>query len=139
MTYKHLFIDSDIILDMLFQREPFYKFAEMVIQKKQANYLQLSTSSLVIVNVNYLFSKKSGAVHSKKAVQHIINLINILPFEKGAIDAALGSPFNDFEDAIQHHIAAQHNCDAIITRNIKDYKQASMPVLTAEQFLRTLS
>lgn len=139
MTYKHLFVDSDIILDMLFQREPYYKFSEMLIQNKQTNYLKLSTSSLVIANVNYLFSKKAGTINSRKAINHVINLLGILPFEKDAIAAAVSSPFSDFEDAIQHHIAINNKCDAIITRNIKDYKHSTIPVLTAEQFLRTLN
>ncbi len=139
MTYKHLYIDSDIILDMLLQREPFYKFAEILVQDRQINQVHLSTSALVIANVNYLLTKKAGAARSKDAIRHVINLIDVLPFEKQAIEHALSSRFTDFEDAIQHHIAIKNNCDAIITRNIKDYKQATIPVLTAEQFLRTLS
>lgn len=138
MAYKHLFIDSDVILDMLFQRDPFYKFAEILVQDRESNNLRLSTSSLIIANVHYLFTKKVGATKAKDAIKHVINLINVLPFEKEAIEGALTSTFNDFEDAIQSHIANKHNCDFIITRNTKDYKQASIPVLTAEQFLRTL-
>jgi predicted nucleic acid-binding protein len=138
MAYKHLFVDSDVILDMLFKRDPFYKYMEILVEDKDVYSLQLSTSSLVIANINYLFTKKAGAMRSKEGIRHVVNLIKVLPFEKDAIDNALASPFTDFEDAIQHHIAVKHKCDLIITRNIKDYKQSTIPVLTAEQFLRTL-
>jgi predicted nucleic acid-binding protein len=67
-----------------------------------------------------------------------VNLIDILPFEGDVIKLALVSGFVDLEDSIQYHIAQKYNCDAIITRNIKDYKKSKLPVLTAEQFLRTL-
>jgi hypothetical protein len=48
------------------------------------------------------------------------------------------SSFADFEDAVQYYAAISAKADAIITRNTKDYKHASIPVLTAEQFLKTL-
>ena len=75
---------------------------------------------------------------ARQSVKILINLINILPFESDVIKLALDSPFADFEDSIQYNIAGRFNCDAIITRNIKDYKKAKLPVLTAEQFLRQL-
>ena len=114
-------------------------FAEILIQDRQTNGRDLSTSTLIIANINYLLAKKAGAMKSKEAIRHVSNIFNILPFEKDAIENALSNSFVDFEDAIQHHIAVKNKCDAIITRNTKDYKQATIPVLTAEQFLRTLS
>jgi len=138
MIYKHLFIDSDVLLDMLLNREPFGGYTQLLLLESQNQAIQLSTSVLVIANINYILERKVGATASKKAIIALVKRINVLSFENDIMDEALKSGFNDLEDCIQYLIAKRYKCNAIITRNIKDYKQASLPVLTAEQFLRTL-
>ncbi|PJJ83445.1 PIN domain-containing protein [Mucilaginibacter auburnensis] len=139
MTFKNLYLDSDVLLDMLLFREPFYGYTQLIFHYSENSRFNVSTSSLIFANMNYILSKKMGAVKAKESLRALSDLIEVLPFDKDAVNFALSSSFSDFEDAIQHHIAIKNNCDAIITRNIKDYKQATIPVLTAEQFLRTLS
>jgi len=138
MIYKHLFIDSDVLLDMLLTREPFWGYTQLLLLESQNQGIALSTSVLVIANVNYILAKKMGASATKNTIKALVKRINILSFESDIIDLVLTGEFNDLEDGIQYLIAKRYKCDAIITRNIKDYKQSTIPVLTAEQFLRTL-
>ena len=138
MTYKRLFVDSDVLLDMLLTREPFWGYTQLLLLESQNLGITLNTSVLVIANLNYILGKKIGASAAKNTIKTLVKRINILSFESDIIDLALTSEFNDLEDAIQYSIAKRYKCDAIITRNIKDYKQSTIPVLTAEQFLRTL-
>jgi predicted nucleic acid-binding protein len=58
-----------------------------------------------------------------------------LAVDSKTIDLAIASDFKDFEDAIQYACALAHNLTTIITRNIKDYKKATIKVLTPETFL----
>jgi len=51
---------------------------------------------------------------------------------------SLQSLFKDFEDAIQYYTATQNNVPVILTRNLKDYKQSAIPVMTAEDFLKNI-
>ncbi|GAC1309514.1 MAG: PIN domain-containing protein [Mucilaginibacter sp.] len=138
MAYKHLFIDSDIILDLLFNRESFADYTKILLAECKAREITLSTSTLIIANINYIHSKKTSNSISRETLKNFVRLINILPFESDIVDLALNSSFEDFEDAIQYYIADRYKCELIITRNIKDYKKSTIPVLTAEQFLRTL-
>ena len=64
--------------------------------------------------------------------------MQILPVDADGVRFAIDSKFKDFEDALQYYTALKHRCNYIITRNIKDYKSSGIPVLTAEQFLKTL-
>ena len=137
MGYKHLFVDSDILLDLLLNRDPFHP--QLLLLEATNREIRLSTSALVIANINYILAKQVGAANSRAKIKELIKTVKVLSFEAEVIDVALDSAFSDFEDSIQNIIAVRNNCDAIITRNIKDYKQATIPVLTAEQFLRTLS
>jgi predicted nucleic acid-binding protein len=138
MAYKHLFIDSDILLDTLLKREPFHSYAQILLWESEKKSIQLNTSALVISNVHYLLSKSIGSTLSKKKIKELIKVVKVLSVESDIIDLALDSDITDFEDAIQHLIAKRNHLDAIVTRNVKDYKRSDIPVLTAADFLNTL-
>ena len=138
MAYKHLFLDSDVLLDWLLKSEPYSSFTQTLVNESITQHFKVSTSALVIANINYILSNRTSVANARQNIKMLLNLINVLPFEGDIIKLALDSSFTDFEDSIQFHIALKYNCDAIITRNIKDYKRSTIPVLTAEQFLRTL-
>ncbi|XHR95448.1 type II toxin-antitoxin system VapC family toxin [Mucilaginibacter sp. UC70_90] len=138
MAYKRLFLDSDVLLDMFFKREPFFFHTQILLIECIKRNIKLRTSSLVIANIVYVLRKQVGILKAKENLKNLFNSAKVLPFEFDAIETAILSDITDFEDAIQFHIAQKDNCDAIITRNIKDYKNSTIPVLTAEQFLNTL-
>jgi len=138
MAYKRLFLDSDVLLDMFLKREPFFFHTQILLIECIKRNIELRTSSLVIANIVYVLRKQIGILKAKLNLKNLFNSAKVLPFEFDAIETAISSDITDFEDAIQFHIAQKDNCDAIITRNIKDYKNSTIPVLTAEQFLNTL-
>jgi len=139
MAYERLFIDSDILLDTLLKREPFHSYAQILLMECEKKNIQLNTSALVIANVHYFLSQSLGSATSKKKIQELIKIIKVLSVESDIIDLALDSGFSDFEDAIQHLIAKRYNCDGIITRNTKDFKNSDIPVFKPEQLLHTLN
>ena len=103
----------------------------------QSSSAEAATSAIAFINVNY-FLKKFTPITRIEALKRIRTVVSIIEVNQETIDFALNSNFTDFEDAVQYYAAISANTDAIITRNIKDYKQSTIPVLTAEQFLSTL-
>ena len=99
--------------------------------------LSAVTSAVAFVNVNYFFGKFAPATRLQ-SLSKLRSIVSIIQVNEQIIDLALSSNFNDFEDAVQYYSAISVGCDAIITRNLKDYKYSTIPVLTAEQFLREL-
>ena len=138
MAYSRLFLDSDVILDIILKRQPFVLYMQELLMQCASRGLELTTSTLVIANMNYILTKEFGAPESKKRLKEIIKVIDVLSFEGEIVGKAIESRFSDLEDAFQHLIAVRNNCDLIITRNVKDYKHSIIPVLTPEQFLKTL-
>ncbi|MDT3404167.1 PIN domain-containing protein [Mucilaginibacter terrae] len=140
MASKKVFVDSDIILDLLLKREPFFRFSQTLLNAADKYSFTLYTSTLVIANVHYFLNKslkdKATARLHIKLLAEIIAILSVVTAED--IDFAINSNNNDFEDAIQISVAENAKADIIITRNTKDYKHSTIPVLTAEQFLRTL-
>ena len=137
MAYRKVFVDSDIILDLLLQREPFTSYSQVLFAGNIPE-IKLYTSSLILANVHYLIQKHTNKTIARNRIKEVIGLIDILSLEAKHVTLALNLEHIDFEDSIQFYIASEHNCDLIITRNIRHYKTFDIPVLTAEQFLRSI-
>ncbi len=135
---KKVFLDSDVLLDLTLNRPDFVLPVLNIVDLIQNGKLKATTSSVVFVNVQY-FLNKYNRPNKISLLQHLRSILSIISVDENVIDKALSSGMVDFEDAIQYYAAMSAGVDFIITRNIKDYKQANIPVLTAEQFLRTLS
>lgn len=137
MAYK-LFIDSDILLDLFLSRYPFNVYTQKVLQLAESGDLTVSTSSIIVNNMYYFIKKYKDKDTAKDALKHLMKFCSVLPVDETIVNAALESNFGDFEDALQYHTALKFNCEKLLTRNLKHYKHSTIPVLTAEQFLRTL-
>jgi predicted nucleic acid-binding protein len=134
---KKLFLDSDIMLDFGLRRAPFYLPALNLFELCYEARIQGVASSIAFINT-YYFLRKFAPEVAMDSLKKLRSTISIVEVNEKIIDLALNSKFSDFEDAVQYYTAISANADVIITRNIKDYKQSTIPVLTAEQFLRTL-
>lgn len=128
-----VFIDTDVILDLLLAREPFFPAATRLFMLVQGGELEGYVSSLIFSNLFYILRKKSSASEAIAALRKLKVLTRVLPVDERTIDLALASPFTDFEDAIQYYTALSSDIDAIVTRNQRDYQAARLPVLTAEE------
>jgi len=138
MDYKNIFIDSDILLDVFLNRFPYYNSSADVLLLAENNSYSFCTSVHALLNVHYLAKKTFGEKNARAAIKIISTKLAIITEDNEIVQDAIDSDFSDFEDAVQYYTAISAKCDIIITRNVKDYKQSAIPVLTAEQFLRTL-
>ena len=135
---EKVFVDTDIVLDLLSGREPHYQYAAELFSLADENSIQLYVSSLTFANVNYLLSKQVSSGQARKMLLKFKTLIRVLAVHDKIIDLALASDFHDFEDAVQYHTAIENGISTLVTRNVKDFKKAKMAILTAQQFLNTL-
>ena len=134
---KTLFIDSDIMLDVALYRKPFFLPASNLFELFNQKQFKAITSTVAFINTAYFLNKFAPSMQIQ-SLKKLRSGISIVEANENIIDLALISEFSDFEDAVQYYAAKSAGADFIITRNIKDYKQSTIPVLTAEQFLRTL-
>jgi predicted nucleic acid-binding protein len=133
---EKVFVDTDIILDLLSNREPFYIHSANLFSAADKNEIKIYVSSLSFANLNYILSKQLSTDQAKKKLFKFKTLVSVLSVTDKVIELALSSDFKDFEDAIQYFTAIENNIQILLTRNLKDYKYAEISVLTAEQFLK---
>jgi len=133
---KEVFIDTDIILDLLCKREPFYPYAAEVFTLGDKGVLNLVTTPLVFANVFYILRKLLGIEKAKELLRKLRIMIGIIEMDDKIVDLALNSSFSDFEDGIQYFTAREHGIHYLLTRNIKDYKGIDLIVQTPEEYLK---
>ncbi|MCW3113359.1 MAG: PilT protein domain protein [Segetibacter sp.] len=133
---EQVFVDTDIILDVLSKREPFYIHAASLFSAADRNEISVCVSSLAFANLNYILSKQFSIGQARKVLLKFKTLVTVLSVTDKVIELALSSGFKDFEDAIQYFTAIENNVGTLLTRNLKDYKAAEISVMTAEQFLK---
>jgi predicted nucleic acid-binding protein len=135
---EKVFVDSDIVLDLLSGREPNSRYAAELFSLADQNSIKLYVSSLTFANVNYILSKQVSNGQARKLLLKFKTLINVLSVNDKIIELALASDFFDFEDAIQYNTAIENGITTLLTRNLKDFKKAEIAILTAQQFLKTI-
>ena len=133
----NVLIDTDVILDFFFDREPFAEFATEIFNRCEEKIINGFTTPIVICNVYYLLRKAAPHQLIIEKIKQLLSIIEITEMNREIVLAALNSEFKDFEDALQNFSAEQDpKIKMIITRNLKDYQLSSVAVLSPEMYLK---
>ncbi len=133
-----ILVDTNIVLDLLAKRTEFLIEAQELFTLSDKNKVKLYVSSLTFANTYYILSQKMKLENARKILRKFKVLVEVLPMDDKIIDLSLESDFKDFEDAIQYHTAIENEVNIIITRNLKDFRTAKIPVLTAKDYIEMI-
>lgn len=130
-----IFVDTDVCIDLLSGRQPFNKTAERLFSLADTGKIKIFVSALSFSNIDYVLRLYYSGINSRKIIAKFKTLVTVLSVGDKTIDLAIVSDFHDFEDAIQYYCAIENGIQTLLTRNIKDYKKASIKVMTPDTFL----
>ncbi|MCF8238639.1 MAG: PIN domain-containing protein [Saprospiraceae bacterium] len=131
-----LFVNTNIILDLLAAREPFVEEAQILFSMSETATVDLFTSALSIANTAYILNRQLDSTSTRSLLRKFRTLVHIAPFSQTIIDLAIqDDAFTDLEDGFQYYTALNLPADAIITRNLRDFRSSALPVLTARQWI----
>lgn len=130
-------LDTDVILDFFFDREPFADYAANVLNLCEENKIKGFTTPVIISNVYYLLRKTAKHSVVIEKIKQLLTLIDVIQIDKTAVLNALNSEFKDFEDALQNFSAVENReIEIILTRNINYFKKSELAILTPETYLK---
>ncbi len=136
---KRVFIDTNIVIDLLSRREPFFEESAELFSLADRKIISLSVSSLTIANTCYILLRQTNSKETKTVLRKLRLIVDILPLDDKIVGLALNDEsFTDFEDGLQYFTAIEGNQEIIITRNLNDFKNSKLPVMTARQFLKSI-
>lgn len=137
---KHILIDTDVILDFFFDREPFSENAAKILSLCEKKDIIGFVTPVIVSNVYYLLSQKAKQEKVIQKLKILMSILEVLVIDKNTITVALNSEFKDFEDAMQNYSAELNGeIDMIITRNTKDYKKSKLGIMNPENFLKLVN
>jgi predicted nucleic acid-binding protein len=135
---KRLFIDTNVLLDHLLDRQPFADDATELWSMSERGQIIGCVSAISFNFVYYIVRHASNERTAKRAIKSLRDIFEIIEVDTQIINQAIDSGFKDFEDGIQHACAQRAGTQAIITRNLADFKKADLPVLAPHVFLASI-
>ncbi len=131
---KKVFLDTNIIVDLIADRKPFSKYAIEIFNKAEVKKIKLFTSSHSIATTHYLLKKYLEEKILRDVLYNLLDYLTVIPVDVDVLKKGLRSKHKDFEDAIQILCASSvEKIDCIVTRNTKDFKGCEIQVLTPDE------
>lgn len=120
--------DTNVILDVLLNREQFAADAIYLLQAVEHVVLKGFLCATTLTTIDYLATKTLGKIKSRQAIGQLLTLFSVAPVNEQVLTAALVSEFADFEDAVLYASGLFVGMDALVTRNVKDFTLSVYPV-----------
>lgn len=134
---KTLF-DTNVILDVLLDREPFSNDASLLLSKVEQSEITGFICATTVTTIHYLITKALGTQAASRHIQSLLSLFVIAPVNRVVLENAVTLKFGDFEDAVLHEAACHAGAKYIVTRNIADFKTARLPVFEPGEFINII-
>lgn len=130
-----ILVDTNILLDVLARREPFYAAAAAIWSLAERGEVRAAVSAISFNNVYYIVRRAEGRTQAQKAMRLIRDVFEAVPPDSQIINQAIDANMADFEDAVQFHSAIRAKATYLVTRNPGDFPKSALPILTPGEFL----
>lgn len=133
---RHLYIDTNVVLDLLLNRTEFVDDAEQLFDLAAKGEVKLYVSATSYTDIYYFVNKNLGPKRAISVLLELDEQMETVSISRAEIFGALKSDFTDFEDAVQHECALSNKkVEAIVTRDKKGFKKSRLPVLSPSEAL----
>ena len=130
------YLDCNILVDWLVDREPFSYFASKVIEFTEEKKIESFVSALTLANTYYLISRELNKKIANEFLRDSNTLFRFADMPEKVIKKSIKNRYKDFEDDLHYNTAIEYKLDYLITRNKKDFKSENIIVVDAEEFVR---
>ncbi len=134
-----ILFDTNIILDVLLNREPFVKLSANLVSAVENKKIEGFLCATTITTLDYLISKAINRSKARAEMRKLLSIFNISEVNLKVLELSLNSEFKDFEDAVQYYSGECYSVSGLVTRNIKDYKQAKLPIYSPDELWGIIS
>lgn len=134
---KRVLLDTDVILDFLLERQPFFSDATTALNIISQGRALGFVSAHAVTTLFYILSRKVTSDKAKEIISDLLKTLSIAAVTDKIVKQALASKFKDFEDGVSHFAAIEERVSVIVSRNIKDFSKSDIPVILPEVFIST--
>ena len=131
-----VFLDTNILLDIVERRAPFFAASRQVLERCDAHGFDLFLAGHGLATVFYLTERKAGNATALAVIHQILGFAEVAPLGDAEARSALGYGIADYEDALQAAAAAACAADWLVTRDGAGFAGCPVPVLSPQEFLK---
>ena len=135
---KRVLFDSDVLLDILAQRQPFVAASARALNTVMQNQVQGYVSGHAVTNIFYILRRQVGNEIARELLAKLLQHLQVASVTDEVIRQALNSPIKDFEDAVTSAAALTTGLEIIVTRNTPDFVASLVPAMLPDEFLTML-
>lgn len=131
-----IYLDTCVIIDYLANRKPFVEDAEKILSLVADNKVYAYTTASSITDIHYVIKKYlKDEIKTRRSLIDLLSLVEVLDTLAYNIKTVFDSPIMDFEDALIEEIAYQTKIEYIVTRNVNDFKNSRVKIITPKKLL----
>jgi len=130
--------DTNVVLDLLLDREPFVREAKILISKVEQGEFTGLLCATTLTTIHYLLLKSNGKEGSAKIIRSLLKLFEVASVTRVVLEDALEVNDKDYEDAVLYKSAYHSGANMIVTRDRKGFSKAELPVMNPKEFLALL-
>ena len=131
--------DTDVILDLLLDREPFAEATAQIFSRVERGSITGYVCATAITTIHYLATKVAGANRTEKSIRRLLSLLEVAPVNRAVLEGALEGKYDDFEDGVVSEAASHVGAKAIITRNVRHYRNSTVPAYLPTEILKMIN
>ena len=133
-----IFVDTNLLLDVLAKRDPFYNVAARIWTMAETGACEALVSAISFNNIFYIVRRARDTAAARHALILLRDVFASVAPDQRILNQAIDSETTDFEDAIQLYSALHADADYLLTRNVGDFPAGILPILTPDEFLTLL-
>jgi len=136
-----LFLDANVLIDFILERQSFYLASATIISYAEEGRIEICVSSISVVTANFICVErcKMPVEIFRKKIDFLREFMEVCSVDASDVYHSYDGKWNDFEDGVQYYSAERANADIIVTRNIKDFEEDKIKVLSSEDVCDLLS
>lgn len=132
---KRIFVDTNILLDVLLEREGFYCDALKIWANAEEGNVAACIAAISLNNVHYVLRKLKSETTAMIAVKILLQIFKVVPVDAEILRRAVDFHDRDFEDDIQLQCALKAKCSQLFTRNPNHYDHSAIAVVPPSAFM----
>ena len=130
-----VFLDANVILDVLANREPFVSNSAAVLSLVESEKAEGFVAAHTVTTLFYLLRREVGGAKARSILMDLFRVVEIVAVDQDRIYQALAMDWDDFEDAVQASCAAKVEADYLLTRDQEDFRGSHVPVLSPAEYV----
>ena len=131
---KRIFVDTNILLDVLLEREGYYYDALKIWANAENGNVEACIAAISLNNIHYVMRKLKSETTAMIAVKILLRIFKVIPVDADILGLAVDFHDKDFEDDIQLQCALKAKCSQLFTRNPNHYDHSAIAVVPPSSF-----